>query len=188
MIKLTALAGASLLLCLNCAKIVMTPPQPTLENTQKLRAANMSTVKLGDFTLGSALAAGDDQSMSMRGGNSVSAPQGSFTQYMKATLEEELKAAGLLDAHSSIVITGTLMATELHTSIGTATGFIKARFTVTRDGKVRFDRELKAEDSWESSFVGAVAIPAAANHYQGLFRKLAGVLIDDKDFLAATAK
>jgi hypothetical protein len=188
MFKLGTLACISLLFTVNCARIVMTPPQATLENAQKLRASNMSTVQLGDFTLGPGLRADDDASMSMRGGNSVKPPQGSFTQYMKATLEEELRAAGLLDAKSTLIITGSLVATELHTNIGTATGFVKAHFTVTRDGKVRFDRELTAEDRWDSSFIAAIAVPAAANHYQGLYRKIVEVLIDDKDFQAAVAK
>jgi hypothetical protein len=189
MTKTFVAAAAVLLLSTNCAHVVMTPPQPTMENTLRLRGTNMAPVQLGTFTLDSRLSESADKSMSMRGANSVTSPvDGSFTQYLKATLAEELKAAGLLDPKSNIVITGALVETQLHTDIGTATGLLMAHFVVKRDGVTRYDRELTASDSWESSFMGAVAIPAAANHYQGLFRKMVSTLLDDKDFKAAVSK
>jgi hypothetical protein len=160
-----------------------------MENTQRLRGANMAPVQLGAFTLDPRLPESADKNMSMRGANSVVSPvDGSFVQYLKSTLAEELKASGLLDPKSTIVITGALVETQLHTDIGTASGSLKTHFVVTRDGATRYDRELAAVDSWESSFMGAVAIPAAANHYQGLFRKMVSTLLDDKDFKAAVAK
>jgi hypothetical protein len=160
-----------------------------MEATQRLRAGNYTPVRLGEFTLDPKLPPAQDLGMSMRGANTVSSPiEGSFTQYLKATLAEELKAAGLLNPASDVLITGSLVATDLQANIGTGTGLLKARFVVTRNGVARYDREVQVEDSWDSSFIGGVAIPAAANHYQGLFRKMVLTLTADKDFLAAISK
>jgi hypothetical protein len=182
-------AAAALLFTVNCAHIVMTPPQSTMENTQRLRTASMAPVQLGTFVLDPKMPAADDQSQSMRGGNSVASPvAGSFTQYLKATLAEELKAVGLLDPQSNTVITGSMLEAQLNTNMGTASGQLRTRFIVTRDQAVRYDRELTAADSWKGSFVAAIAIPAAANHYQGLFRKMVATLLDDQDFRDAVRK
>jgi hypothetical protein len=53
---------------------------------------------------------------------------------------------------------------------------------------VHFDRELSVDTSWESSFIGGIAIPLAANNYEGLYRKLIGKLLDDPAFRVAVAK
>ena len=148
----------------------------------------MAPVQLGSFTLDPGMPAADDKSQSMRGANSVAAPEGSFTQYLKATLMEELKTAGLLDPKSNIVITASMLEAQLNTNMDRASGHLRTRFTVTRDQTLRYDRALTATDTWDGSFIGAVAIPAAANHYQGLFRKMVGTLLDDNDFKAAVSR
>jgi hypothetical protein len=148
----------------------------------------MAPVQLGSFTLDPRMPATDDKIQSMRGGNDVVAPEGSFTQYLKATLTEELRVAGLFDPKSNIVITASMLEARLNTNMGTASGQLRTRFTVTRDHALRYDRELTAADSWEGSFVAASAIPAAANHYQGLFRRMVGILLDDMDFKNAVGK
>jgi hypothetical protein len=169
-----------------CASIQMTAPQAALENTAKLRTANLAPAAVGSFTADAK--AGSDNSMSIRGGNSVQAPGGSFAKHLGETLKAELQTAGLLDAASANVITGTLTSSVLNASIGTADGKLAARFVVTRAGAVKYDRELSVDSSWESSFIGAVAIPLAANNYEGLYRKLITKLLDDADFRKSLAK
>lgn len=183
---IVAIAAVSLQLT-GCANIAMTPPKPTMENATKLRAANMAPVAVGTFKIDAAKTS-QDSGLSIRGGNSVQAPGGSFAQYLGESLKTELQSAGLLDPASSTVITGTLTHTEVNADIGTGTAKLAARFVVTRANAVKFDRELSADASWESSFMGAVAIPLAANNYEGLYRKLIGKLLDDAAFRAAVAK
>ncbi len=177
-----AVAAISLQLT-GCANIKMSAPQAALENTAKLRSANMAPASVGNF----APIAGD-ASVSIRGGNSVEAPSGSFAKHLGETLKAELQSAGLLDAASTNVITGTMTSSVLNANIGTGEGKLGARFVVTRAGAVKYDRELNVDSSWESSFVGAVAIPLAANNYEGMYRKLITKLLDDADFRKALAK
>jgi hypothetical protein len=70
-------------------------------------------------------------------------------------------------------------------AIGEGKGALAARFVVVKAGKVVYDKELRAEAKWESSFVGAVAIPRAVNEYTTLHRQLVTKLLDDPQFRVA---
>ncbi|MCC2957167.1 hypothetical protein LK542_16240 [Massilia sp. IC2-477] len=181
-----AATGAVLLLT-GCASTPMGVPQATIENTARLRSAQLAPARVGSFTLDTSKPAALDQSVSIRAASLNSPIGGSFAQYLGETLRVELAAAGLADPNAPTVISGTLLDSELDAAIGTGSGKLSARFVVKRNDTVRYDRTLSASATWESSFVGAVAIPLAAGQYQGLYRKLAGQLFDDPEFRKALA-
>lgn len=187
---LTLGAAAALALQLTaCASIKMSEPKATLATTAALRGAPLAPATLGAFQLDPSRPAGDDKSISMRGSNTVSSPiDGSFAQYLRQSVRVELEAAGLYDPASQNVITGTLNQTEADAAIGTGKAKLGARFVVTRAGQVKYDNQLTVDDSWESSFAGATAIPMAAAHYEGLYRQLAAKLLNDPAFRTAMAK
>lgn len=185
---LQSLSCLAMLLVTGCAQLTMGPPAASIDNTMKLRAANPAPVSVGKFTPAPGLGAGLDVSLSIRGGNSVNPPTGgSFSQYLGETLAAELRGAGLLDPGAGIVISGALTKNELSTA-GSGSGALGARFVVTREGVVRFERELTVTANWESSFIASIAVPAAALEYQGLYRKLVTALLDDADFRKAIAR
>lgn len=185
----TSFALASLVLLTGCAQITMGTPQPTADNATHLKQAQLAETRLGAFTLDAGKPAQMDKSHSLRGANSVQAPtNGSFAEYIRESLRVELAAAGLLNPQADAVISGVLQDSQLDPAIGKGTGSIRVRFMVTRGGEKRFDKALTARAEWESSFMGAVAIPAAAQQYEGLYRKLVGQLIADPDFRKALAK
>lgn len=172
-----------------CASINMSPPKAALETTAALRSAPLAPATMGNFKLDPSRSATDDKSIGLRGANSVSSPvDGSFAQYLRQSVKVELEAAGLYNPASSAVISGTLTQTSANAAIGTGTAKLGARFQVTRGGAVKYDQELVVDDSWESSFIGATAIPLAASHYEGLYRKLAAKLLNDPGFRTAMAK
>lgn len=76
----------------------------------------------------------------------------------------------------------------MQSSIGTGTGRLAARFQVLRAGQMVFDKELSVDPAWESSFLGAAAIPAAMNHYETMYKSLVAQLIDDADLRKAMAR
>lgn len=157
-----------------------------METQQSLRGVSLVTVSVGDFAADKKLAPETDKELSLRGGNTVSSPvDGSFAQYLKATLVTELKAANLLDATSDTVIAGTLTGIDVDAAMSEGTGNLSAQFVITRKGQQLYSRELKIHSTWESSFVGAVAIPKAAGEAEGMFRKLVKQLLDDPEFRAA---
>jgi hypothetical protein len=67
-------------------------------------------------------------------------------------------------------------------------GDIAAVFSVTKSGKKIFEKEITAHEEWESSFVGAIAIPNAMNAYPTLVNTLIANLFNDKDFVKAISK
>jgi hypothetical protein len=185
----TITAGCVLAMLLTgCANMKMGAPVANIDNTAKLRGGALAPANIGAFTPAAGKIAGMDHGTSVRGNPLSSSVDDSFTQYLRETVKVELAAAGLYDAKSNIAVTGTLTDSELDAAMGTGTGSLAARFVVTRDGTVRYDRELKVQSTWESSFMGAVAIPAAGREYEGLYRKLVTALLDDSAFRAALSK
>ncbi|NHZ93614.1 hypothetical protein F2P45_32140 [Massilia sp. CCM 8733] len=187
--RLSSLVAAGVLAVqlVGCAPMTMSAPAPSMDNTVKLRNPAFDKVAVGSFSLDASKNASLDKSHSIRA-SGVVAPGGSFAQYLGETLKVELLSAGLLDANAATVITGTLTQTEVDASIGTGKGVLAARFVVTRAAQVRYERELKVESTWDSSFVGATAIPAAAREYELQYRKLVSNLLDDEKFRQAISK
>jgi len=182
------LAAASLLA--GCAEMPMNPPKPTIENAAKLRGGNpaIGSVEVGKFRLDTAQSASLDKGVSIRSNMVRSPVEGSFAQYLRETLRVELQSAGLLDAGSDAVITGTLLDSTVEAPVGMGKAALAARFVVTRAGSVRYDRALRTEASWDSPFIGVSAIPQVAGQYEALYRKLVGTLLDDPAFRAAVAR
>jgi hypothetical protein len=101
-------------------------------------------------------------------------------------VRQELDDSRLLDAGANTEVGGVLLRNELDGSgfsIGTAD--IDARVLVKREGAVRYDKVQSAHHEWKSSFIGATAIPAAAQNYPIVVQKLLAKLFGDADFLAA---
>jgi len=180
--------GLAVALLTGCAQIKLGTPVASVDNIQKAKASGMAPAAVGDFALAAGKPRAMDEGLDVRS-NTVSSPfQNSFSQYLKETLATELKAAGLLDPSSKTVIQGWLTDSVLDVPMSQGSGRLAARFVVMRAGKSVYDKELKASATWESSFVGAVAIPAAINQYSVLYRQLVGQLLDDPVFKAAVAR
>ena len=78
---------------------------------------------------------------------------------------------------------------DLATSAGslvTNTATVVVRFKLADGQRTRYDRTLTATDEWESSALGAIAIPRAIQRYVTTVQKLVGMLFADPDFIAAT--
>lgn len=117
-------------------------------------------------------------------GNPMASPVGSdYAAYLAEALKQELTLAGKLDATSRIEIGGVVLKNDIAAAgISTNSGEMQVRFTVMRDGQTRYDRTLAATLSWESSFVGAIAVPKAQENYPRIVQKLIGTLWADADF------
>ncbi|HEV6964262.1 hypothetical protein [Roseateles sp.] len=171
-----------------CVSVKMPAPTPSAANAEKLRTAKLVPSQMGNFKLAAGKPAEMDTSLSGLRGSSVSPANGSFAGQLRDEIAAELGAAGLLDAKSRFVIEGQLTDSMVDAAIGVGKARLAARIQVKRDGQTLFDKEIVAEATWESSFVGAVAIPAAINQYGALYKTLVGKLFDDADFRRALAK
>jgi hypothetical protein len=170
-----------------CASVTMPAAAPSAANAEKLRATKLAPAQMGSFKLAAGKPADMDTTLGGLRGSSVSPANGSFAGQLRDEIASELAAAGLLDPKSGIVIEGQLTDSMVDAGMSTGKGRLAAKIQVKRGGQTLFDKEIVAEATWESSFVGAIALPAAINQYGALYKTLAGKLFDDADFKRALA-
>lgn len=171
-----------------CANVKLDATNATPATVEKLRAANLSPAQVGAFKLAANKAPAMDTTLDGLRGSSLTPAKGSWSQLLKDTVVAELTAAGLYDAASKSVIEGQLTDSRVDAAVGTGTGRLAARFTVTNSRRTLFNKELAADANWESSFMGGVAVPLAMNQYGALYKVLVAKLFDDPDFRRALAK
>lgn len=185
--KVSAIAAVTTTV-VGCASVTMPPPSATATTIEALRTASIVPAATGKFGLAAGIDPAVDKSLSGLRGSSLQPASSSFSQQLKEVIIAELKAAGLYDEKSSVQIEGQLMESQVDAAIGIGTARLAARFTVDRSGKRVFDKVLSVNSQWESSFIGAVALPEAINRYSSLYKELAAKLFEDKDFRTALAR
>ncbi len=156
------------------------PYQPSIDNVQQLKAVAPKGVKLGEFTVD--VDAKNATSIGIRASSMSSSVGSNYADYVAQALRDELSLAGRIDPNSNIEISGVLMGTDIDTGMAKGSGYIEARFMVKNQGKVRFDKIKRGESSWESSFIGAIAIPRAEQSYPSVVQNLLTNLYSDPDF------
>jgi len=182
-----AVLGAAVTVLAGCAAVKLPAPTASGSTVQQLRSTKLVPARSGSFVLAPGKDPGMDQKVGGLRGSSVTAESGSYAQYLKDTLVAELKAAGLYDEAAGVIIEGQLTDSQVDAAIGTGTARLAARFMVLRTGRQVFDKELVVDARWDSSFIGAVAIPAAINQYTALYKALVAKLFADEGFQAALA-
>jgi hypothetical protein len=162
----------------------LAPHQPSLDTVTLLRSSGIAKLAVGDFKLAPGAKPDIDRSVTARA-STASPAEGTFSAYLKAALVSDLKASGLYDADAPLAVQGQLVDAQLDTGMSTGKTLVSAHFQVMHSGQTVFDKTLKDEHTWESSFIGAVAIPRALNEYQAGYANLLGQLYKDPDFLSA---
>ncbi|MBI1407383.1 MAG: hypothetical protein GC145_14820 [Caulobacter sp.] len=179
-------AIAAALALAGCATAPIAPPSATMETLRSVQASGIRPIQVGVFRPGPGLPPGRDEAINSRAIKIKPLFGGSFSGYLKLSLATELNAAGKLDANSPLEVTGLLTESELHSaSFKTGSASIAARFVMTRDRVVIYDKQLRVESSWRSNPLGGIAIPAAINGYNSLYPRLVRALLEDPEFVAA---
>ena len=164
-----------------CASVVATPYQATNDNVRNLQTLPGGTVSLGEFT-----AKNSDLNKLILRTNSYTSPfNNSFAEYLKEALRSELESSGKFNPKSPVVITGELLTNSLDPAIGTANAHISARIIIKRSNEIVFDKVVHGDSEWESSFIGAIAIPMACQQYGETLKKLLANLYADPSFKKA---
>lgn len=157
----------------------------TFDNVQRLRESNTPALALGEFTRGPGLSAQDDRSISIRADSLRPPSGGTFSSYLGSVIQSELAGAGKLDPASAFVLSGQITRSDVSTTSAQSQAALAVQFRLTRGGVVVFDEEVAVSEEWPSSYWGIEAIPAAMNHYTGLYPKAFGALLADPEFQAA---
>jgi hypothetical protein len=171
-----------------CATGPIGAHQPSLATVQSLRQSNMAPMSVGEFVPAATLKAGRDKSVSVRGSSLKSPSADSFSAYLKDALIQDLRSAGKYDAAAATAISGQLAQNELNAAgVSKADATVAARFVVTRNGTSVFEKLVTAAHEWDSSFMGAIAIPEAINQYTQMYARLLDKLFADEEFKKAVA-
>jgi hypothetical protein len=180
------IAAASLIVTLTGCSTPVTNYQSSVSNLEALKVQTGRALSLGQFKLDSAKPSLN--SVSART-TSLKMPDGNnYADHLKRGAKIELETAGRFDANSPLKLEGTLLQNDLSAAVGTGTSTLSARFNLSDAGKPVFDKVITQNSQWESSFIGAIAIPAAIREYGANFQKLLNKLFVDEDFRKATAK
>lgn len=155
--------------------------QPAIGNTEILLKQS-AKLGVGKF---SAAPGVSNHSLTVRASALTGGSDGTFSTYLQDAMISELQTSARYDTSSQLQISGVLTRNELSSGVGTGTAAVGAEFALTRNNQVCYKKTLVAEHSWDSSFIGAVAIPAAFNNYPTTVQKLLGELFADPDFIAA---
>jgi len=166
-----------------CAAMPTPSYQPSVDTTQLLLQRRDASMAAGAFSAASDV---PNRTLAVRA-NQLSADgiDGTFSGYLRNALIIELKTAGRFDEDSPIRIDGTLLRNELNAGAGTGSATLETHFTVTRRGARIYDKSLTVVHKWDSSFMGAIAIPAAVQNYVGAVQKLLQKFLTDPDFVRA---
>lgn len=180
--KFGRLAGAIfwLVLSTGCA-LQATPYRASVDNAEWLKKLG-TPMKVGAVSADPSAG----QAIGLRGNSMESPVGGSYAAYLAEALRNELQLAGRLDPGATVEIGGVLLKNDIAAAgFSTNSGEIEARFIVKRGGAVRYEKVHRAELSWESSFMGAIAIPKAQQQYPLLVQQLLRQLFSDAAFAAA---
>lgn len=157
---------------------------PSVSGVQELKQSGDIKAEVAPFD--SKEQRGNANPISLRGSQMHSPYNDSYAAYLTEAVRQDLILAGELSPQSDLVITGTLLKNDLSAgSASTGEGDIEARFIVRKGNDVRYNQVKQAHTKWESSFVGAVAIPKAQQQYPVLVQKLLGQLYSDPAFMKA---
>ncbi|MBU6396498.1 MAG: hypothetical protein KGQ75_18170 [Sphingomonadales bacterium] len=175
---LTALAVLALTAC---AMPVADLP-PSLETVRVLRNQDVPPMALGPFTAASKEVG---RSIAIRLGV-LKPPKGrNFAEFLGATFETELKAAGKLDPASPLQLGGVLTESRASEDIKKGGGSLGARITLSRGGRPVFAKDYHVETKWHSDFIGAIAIEEAYQQYNALYAALVRQVLSDPEFVTA---
>jgi len=181
MINIMKISIVTLSFLISACSIQAPPYDASIENVQTIKRAKVNQVNVGEITSPKKL-----NSISLRGSSLSSPVDKSYGAYLSKALTSELKLAKIWSGVSSTIITGEILTNDIDiSSFSTGTGEISAKFIITRDGKELFNKIISAEHQFESSFMGAIAIPNAQESYIDLIQKLIKTLFEDDNFVTA---
>jgi hypothetical protein len=178
------IVGAAVILAaLSGCSMTAPPYSPQMDDVIKLKNADVAPAKVSAFK--DAASKDNANPISLRGSQLHSPYSDTYSAYLAEALKQELTLAGKYSDTSTTEVSGTLQKNDLDTAMKEGKGTIEARFVVTKQGQVAYDQVKSAQTTWPSSFVGAIAIPAATQAYPTLVQKLMATLFSDPAFLGA---
>lgn len=177
---------ACALLASGCAQYLAGPYSADYETLDRMKAAKPGTAAVA--TVQPVEPTHPVNRLSMRGAALLS-PSGTFAKYLEDALIADLKEAQAYDAASRTVLHAVILKNDLDVSgVSTGSATMEVQLSVTRDGQRRLDKRYQAAISFDSHFMGNIAVPAGQAAYSGVVRQLLRNVYADPQFVAAIGK
>ena len=145
-------------------------------------------VKVGDFSVAGVEPDWEGVTViALRGSRMISPVKAHFGHYLADAVGKELARAERYAADSRLELSGVLLKNDMSVAVFKSrhSGEIEARFVLSVDGVVRYDKLIRAETSWEGVSYGAKAIEQGQLNYPLLVKDLLERLFSDPDFATA---
>lgn len=179
--KLKVILLTVLAFVLSACTTTAPPFQPDFSSTNQLKAEDINKLSVGEFTA----AEEKVEKISIRGGK-MKSPYGSYTSYLETALTESLRQADLWDGVSNFRVSGVLEKNDFDASgISIGEADMSVRFVVTKGEDEVYNKVHTVHHEWESSFMGAIAIPNALQNYSVVVQKVLAKLFEDEEFIQA---
>lgn len=117
--------------------------------------------------------------------NPISSPAGSVPLHIQQAINDELRRAGLLNPQADRQLQIQVTKNFLNSGVANGHGELAAHFTLRQGSQVLYEATKDVSHDWDSSFFGAIAIPAAANNYNPMLQALLRSLYSDPKFIQA---
>ncbi|WP_219894317.1 hypothetical protein [Aquisediminimonas profunda] len=158
---------------------------PSLETLRILRDQDVPPMALGTFVPASKAIG---RSIAIRL-SVMHAPKGrNFAEFLGATFETELKAAGRLDPASPLRLEGVLTESHAGEDFKKGGGALGARISLIRNGRPVLAKDYRVDAKWHSDFIGALAIDEAFFQYNALYAQLVRKVLSDPEFISAAKR
>lgn len=159
---------------------------PRYEVIDQLKKKSIDKLAVGDFQPSDPKA--DVNHITLRG-SPLSPESGTYADYLENALRADLGEVGVYDPASGTRLDATLLKNDIDVSgFSTGTGVIEVRLSVSRQSRISFEKTYMANTQFDSSFVGAVAIPKGQAEYPNLVRTLLQQIYLDAAFIEAVKK
>ena len=160
--------------------IVAAPYQASIENAQAMKSAGLPKMNVGTVQGNQ-----KNQSISLRG-TKMNSPTADYGSYIANALTAERKLANLYEPMSATIISGELLSHDINVGgFSTGTGVISMKFIISKNGSQLLEKTISADIEFESSFMGAIAIPNGQMAYKDLVQTLIKNALNDPEILAA---
>jgi hypothetical protein len=173
--------GLIAVLFLSACTIQVPPYSADISNVSKLKEETKTPISVGKIESEKKL-----NKISLRGSPLVSSVGNSYGEYIESALIKELKLAKLWSGVAKKQVTGKVIDQDIDvTGFSEGNSFIKVNFVVSEDDAILFEKVISAEHNFDSSFIGAIAIPNGQRSYVELVQKLLKNLYSDEEFITA---
>lgn len=154
--------------------------KPDFNSINELKDANLQSMNIQENPLQEE----KYKNISLRGSSMVSPYGGTFSKYLEISLKEHLLQASLFNNKSDINIMTILLKNDFDISgFSTGEADLSAKFIVYINNKIVYEKIHSIHHEWDSSFIGAIAIPNGLNNYPIAVQKLINKFLEDKELI-----